>query len=189
MLKLLPEARYNWFRAFLENDPPLYTTIDQVLLDRPREGKPPRTENLFSDEMLEQLKQICVRNIEMRSGIPDFLDQKNFRFVLYRWRDWSPESQTRIAFLARMQSTAKSFLSFASRFLSDTRSQTSGSYIVETNQEFDSKGFFEFISREATKKFIEKLTKEELKSLSREQLLALNALSESLSKAEANTEV
>ena len=188
MFKLKPDERFTWFCIFLENDPPLYGTIDQVLLDRPREGKPPRTENLFSDEGLEQLRQICVRNIETRSENQDFLNQKEFRFILYRWRDWSSESQARTAFLARMQATIESFLSFAFRFLNDIRSQTSGSYIVETNQEFDSRGFFEFIDREVSQKFIEKLTEEELKPLSREQLVALKALSDSLSKAEANTE-
>lgn len=186
MLKLMPDERFTWFRAFLENDPPLYATIDQILLDRPREGKPPRTENLFSDEELEQLRQICVRNIETRSENPDFLDQKGFMFILYRWRDWSPVSQSRNAFLARVQSTTERFLSFASCFLHDIRSQTLGSYIIKTNQEFDSKGFFEFISREASQKFIEKLTKEEIKNLSREQLMALKALSDSVSKAETD---
>ena len=92
MLKLPEDVRFNWFQAFLENKPPLYTTIYQVLIDLPRERNK-RDFNLFTEEQLEHLKKICVREIENRSKIDNFLLQKQLNFIFYRWKEWSPKFQ------------------------------------------------------------------------------------------------
>jgi hypothetical protein len=71
-----------------------------------------------------------------------------------------PESPIRTAFIDRIISDKGRFLDFVGNFMFIQRSQTAGSYLVETNQKFDSKGFLEFVDMLKIKKFIKDLTED-----------------------------
>jgi hypothetical protein len=179
LLKLPEEFRYSWFVQYLENNPPLFTSAYQVLHDTPQAGKPRETW-LFSEEQLERLKAICVRNIENLSKGDEFLKQKEFKFVMFCWKEWVPESPTRTSFIDQTILNKDKFLDFVGNFIFTQRSQTAGSYLVETNQKFNSKEFFEFVDMTKTKKFIKDLIEDEVKSFSLERLTALRLLNEYL---------
>lgn len=179
LLKLPEEFRYSWFVQYLENDPSLFTSLYQVLHDTPRTGKS-RENWLFSEEQIERLKAICVRNIENRSKDDEFLKQKEFKFVMFCWKEWVPESPTRTSFIDQTISDKNKFLDFVGSFIFIQRSQTAGSYLVETDQKFNSKEFFDFVDVIKVKKFIKDLTEDEVKSFSLERLTALRLLNEFL---------
>lgn len=179
LLKLPEEFRYSWFVKYLENNPPIFTSAYQVLHDTPQAGKPRETW-LFSEEQLERLKAICIRNIENRSKDDEFLKQKEFKFVMFCWKEWVPESPTRTSFIDQTISDKNKFLDFVGNFIFIQRSQTAGSYLVETDQKFNSKEFFEFVDMIKAKKFIKDLTEDEVKSFSLERLTALRLLNEFL---------
>ena len=183
LLKLPDEFRYDWFVHYLEDNPPLYTVIYQVRHDTPHDGKP-RENPLFSEEQLEQLKTICVRNIEKSSATDEFLKQKEFRVVLFCWKEWMPDSPARTAFIDQIILDKNKFLDFVGNFVFIQRSQTSGSYLVETQQKFDSKSFLEFVDIAKAKNFIKALTEEEVRSLLFERLATLKLLNEFLLHSE-----
>jgi hypothetical protein len=183
LLKLPEEFRYGWFVQCLENNPPLFTSVYQVLHDTPHEGKPRETQ-LFSEEQLERLKAICVRNIENYSKDDEFLKQKEFKFIMFCWREWVPESLTRTTYLQQIILDKNKFLDFVGDFTFVQRSQTMGSYLVETNQKFNSKEFIKLVDVSVIKAFVKDLTEDEVKSFSLERLTFLRLLNEFLINSE-----
>ena len=99
---------------------------------------------------------------------------------MFCWKEWVPESPTRTSFIDQIISDKNKFLDFVGNFIFTQRSQTAGSYLVETDQKFNSKEFFEFVDMIKAKKFIKDLTEDEVKSFSLERLTALRLLNEFL---------
>jgi predicted KAP-like P-loop ATPase len=165
MLKLPNDIRFKWFRTFLENDPPLFTSIDQVLIDLPR-GENMREIALFTEEQLGQLKEICVKEIEHQSKGDSFLNQKELKFILFRWKDWSQESPVRDNFLNTTFLDSGKCLDFIGQFVYDSRSQTAGDYLLKTEKRLDKKGLYQFQTPEWLTKFINDFTDEDLIKLS-----------------------
>lgn len=181
LINLPGDDRFNWFRAFLENKPPLYTMVYQVLLDLPR-GEKKRDGYLFTEEKLKQLKMICVREIENRSKDDSFLQQKQLKFVLYLWKDWDPESPVRDAFVKSVFMSPEKSLDFLAQFLDEVRTQTFGNYFPETRKILDTKELYEFQTPEWVAEFINNRTEEDLSKLSEERLAIYNSLKEILSR-------
>lgn len=187
LIKMGAEKRFTWYKSLLEENPPLYTSIDQVHHDTKSKGEN-RKENLFTEEQLTQLIVLCVKNIEAASQKEDFMKQKEFSFIMMCWKLWDAESAVRKSFLEDVSSHDEKFLDFAGNYMRQTRSQTSGSYQIQVKQEFSAKSFFEFFEIETVKSFLGKITLEEIKAFSHERLLTLKALQDSVSgvKGEAD---
>jgi predicted KAP-like P-loop ATPase len=175
MMKLPDEKRFNWFRTFLENKPPLYTVVGQVHFDSTREGNR-REVNLFTEDQLEELKTICVHEIENRSLDNNLLRQKEFLYILSRWKEWCPESARRDAFLKSVLENIETGLDFLSGFLRDVRSQTAGNYFVEIEKQVDTKNLYEFQTPESVAKFINDITDEDEARLCEEQRAIIHSV-------------
>ncbi|MCG2785125.1 MAG: hypothetical protein L6461_08480 [Anaerolineae bacterium] len=187
LMKLPEEFRYTWFSQYLENNPPLLTSIYQVFYDTPNEGKL-RESWLFSEDQLKQLKTICVCNVENHSKNDNFLKQKDFKFIMLCWKEWDPESSTLTAFIEQIILNKNKFLNFISNFIFEQRGQTTGHYLVEINQKFNAKEFLAFVDMVKTKEFIRSLSEDEVKSFTLEQQTALRLLSEFLISSEKTEE-
>ena len=145
---------------------------------------------MFSEEQLDRLKAICVLNIENRSKDDEFLKQKEFKFIMFCWKEWVPESPTRTSFIDQTILDKNKFLDFVGNFIVAQRSHTAGNYLIETEQKFNSKEFLEFVDIVKAKKYIKDLSEGEVKSFSLERLTALRLLNEFLiySEKTAKTE-
>lgn len=180
LIKMGTEKRFTWYKSLLEENPPLYTSTDQVRQDIKPKGEN-RSDNLFTEEQLTQLITLCVTNIETASQKEDFLKQKGFSFIMMCWKLWDAESPMRKLFLEGVLSSNERFLDFAGNYMRQTRSQTAGSYQIQTKQEFSANSFFEFFEAETVKAFLGKIPLEEVKAFSNERQLTIKALQDSIS--------
>jgi predicted KAP-like P-loop ATPase len=108
-------------------------------------------------ERIPDVKRICTKKIiEFKSELKN---EKNFLYILYRWKEWSGDSEYN-KYINDLIDNDESFLVFFDKFEFETRSQTSGDYGVRFHKRFNYRNLAEYCDLNELKARIEKIKSE-----------------------------
>jgi predicted KAP-like P-loop ATPase len=133
----------------------LYGPIQEISLEssRDKEKRSPE-EFLVPREKIQELQKICLEKI--LSYQDKIFDQKNFLYIIYRWREWD-EGETLNKFIEKVLSDDEKLILFLDKFITETMSQSCDDYGIIKRKKFNFKNLKDFIDLDALKVRLEEL--------------------------------
>jgi hypothetical protein len=146
--------------------------VEQVSWNLSDDGKPSER-SLFDEKQLANLTKACVAKIAKSAISGKLLTTKNINYILYRWKEWSPDEKNIIKFMNTVIRTPDTALDLLAGLLWEGESHTFGNYVSKKERQLDLKTLREFADLEKLKKTLSKLVKTDIEKLPESQQLAL----------------
>lgn len=150
------------FEVLKETIPPskgLFGPIQKVSLESSRkEKRKDSDEFIVPEDKIEELQKLCLEKIK-GTNVDDLLKHKNLLYILYRWKEWDKEDKWK-GFIKKVEDDNQKLLSFVTKFVSESRSQTIGDYGVRVVKKFNYKSLADFLDLEQIKTKLEEIKKQ-----------------------------
>lgn len=132
----------------------LFGPVQKASLESSRKEKGRNSDEfLVPEDKIEELQKLCLEKIKS-TDTNDLLKHKNLLYILYRWKEWDKDKKWE-DFIKEISDDDQKLISFASKFVSESKSQTIGDYGVKITKKFNYKGFGDFLNLEQTKTKLE----------------------------------
>jgi len=166
------QLRYRWFLTQIKTSQSLYTVVEQVSWNLSDDGKPSERA-LFDEKQLVSLTKACVAKIAKSAISGKLLTTKNINYILYRWKEWSPDEKNIIKFMNTVIRTPDTALDLLAGLLWEGESHAFGNYVSKKERQLDLKTLREFADLEKLKKTLSKLVETDIEKLPESQQLAI----------------
>lgn len=137
----------------------LFVPIQEISLESSRKEKGGNSDELLvPEDKIEALQKLCLEKIN-NTGVEDILKYKNLPYILYKCKEWGKESKWE-KFAITILGDNQKLLLFLAKFISETRSQSSGDYGVKRTKKYNYKNLNDFTNLDEIKKKLEEVKKE-----------------------------
>jgi predicted KAP-like P-loop ATPase len=134
----------------------LFGPVQKVSLESSRKEKGKDSDEfVVPEDKIEELQKLCLEKIKGFNK-DNLLKHKNLLYILYRWKEWDKEKKWE-DFIKEITEDDKKLITFLSKFVSESRSQTIGDYGVKVIKKFNYKSLSDFLDLEQIKTKLETL--------------------------------
>lgn len=132
----------------------LFGPVQKVSLESSRKEKGKDSDEFVVPEnKIEELQKLCLEKIKGFNK-DNLLKHKNLLYILYRWKEWDKERKWE-EFIKEITEDDQKLITFLSKFVSESRSQTIGDYGVKVIKKFNYKSLSDFLDLEQIKTKLE----------------------------------
>lgn len=138
----------------------LYGPVQEISLESPKKDKDKdkvSKEFVVPEDKIEELQKLCLEKI---NSLQDkLLEQNEFIYVMYRWREWDKEQKWK-GFVDNVLGDDNKLLAFIDKFVTETISQTIGDYGFRKIKKFNYKSLGDFVELNNIKARLDKVKNE-----------------------------
>lgn len=132
----------------------LFGPVQKVSLESSRKEKGKDSDEfVVPEDKIEELQKLCLEKIKGFNK-DELLKHKNLLYILYRWKEWDKEKKWE-DFIKEITEDDQKLITFLSKFISESRSQTIGDYGVKVIKKFNYKSLSDFLDLEQIKTKLE----------------------------------
>lgn len=140
----------------------LFGPVQKVSLESSRKEKGKDSDEfVVPEDKIEELQKLCLEKIKGFNK-DNFLKHKNLLYILYRWKEWDKEKKWE-EFIKEIMEDDQKLITFLSKFVSESRSQTIGDYGVKVIKKFNYKSLSNFLDLEQIKTKLEAVKSQDTK--------------------------
>ncbi len=137
----------------------LFGPVQKVSLEFSRKEKGKDSDEfIVPEDKIGELQKLCLEKINGTNN-DVLLKHKNLLYILYRWKEWDKEDKWK-EFIKEVENDNQKLLSFVTKFISESRSQTIGDYGVRVVKKFNYKSLADFLDLEQIKTKLEEIKKQ-----------------------------
>lgn len=140
----------------------LFGPVQKVSLESSRKEKSEDSDEfVVPEDKIEELQKLCLEKIKGFNK-DNLLKHKNLLYILYRWKEWGKEKKWE-DFIKEITEDDQKLITFLSKFISESRSQTIGDYGVKVIKKFNYKSLSDFLDLEQIKIKLEAVKSQDTK--------------------------